>query len=40
VEELGFSRGGVLVSGLDQGTWIAAAGVHYLRDGQKVRFLD
>jgi RND family efflux transporter MFP subunit len=40
VEELGFSRGGVLVGGLDEGTWIATAGVHYLREGQKVRFLD
>jgi RND family efflux transporter MFP subunit len=26
--------------GLKAGEWIAAAGVHYLREGQKVRFLD
>jgi len=28
---------GVLVTGLEPGTWIATAGVHYLREGQRVR---
>jgi multidrug efflux pump subunit AcrA (membrane-fusion protein) len=31
---------GILVSGVDAGELIATAGVHYLREGQKVRIMD
>jgi multidrug efflux pump subunit AcrA (membrane-fusion protein) len=31
---------GIRVKGLQQGEWIATAGVHYLHDGQKVRILS
>ncbi len=39
VENLGLGDYGVLVKGLSKGQWIATAGVHYLREGQKVRIL-
>ena len=31
---------GMLVDGLEPGQWIATAGVHFLKPGQKVRILD
>jgi RND family efflux transporter MFP subunit len=33
-------RGIVIRSGVNAGEWIAAAGVHYLREGQQVRILE
>jgi RND family efflux transporter MFP subunit len=40
VENLGLGAYGILVKGLTKGQWVATAGVHYLRAGQKVRILD
>ncbi len=35
------SEGGITVQeGLEAGEWVATAGAHYLREGQKVRILD
>ncbi|MCZ6895428.1 MAG: efflux RND transporter periplasmic adaptor subunit, partial [Gammaproteobacteria bacterium] len=33
-------RGIKITGGLEPGEWIATAGVHYLKDGQKVRILE
>ncbi len=34
-----FTTGGVLVEGLEPGTWVATAGAHYLQPDQRVRIL-
>lgn len=33
-------RGILIIEGLDVGEWVVTAGVHSLRDGQQVRFLE
>ena len=30
----------MITEGLEQGEWIATAGVHYLREGMEVRILE
>lgn len=39
VENLGMGAFGILVGGLEKDTWVATAGGHYLKEGQKVRIL-
>lgn len=34
-----FTEGGIFIEGIEPGTWIATAGVHYLQEGQQVRLL-
>jgi RND family efflux transporter MFP subunit len=40
IEQLGFGPRGARVKGIQPGEWIATAGVHFLHEGQKVRFLE
>ena len=39
VENLGMGAFGILVGGLERDMWVATAGGHYLKEGQKVRIL-
>jgi len=39
VENLGMGAFGILVGGLEKDMWVATAGGHYLKEGQKVRIL-